>query len=90
MGPCALDVLSALFVARIRGVEEGREPTLSVFDNGKHYAMSVRWLGRERLDLPPPFGKDHPAVIVEPLLVEGSGLFVREYCKGSLSYSAVR
>jgi hypothetical protein len=40
--------------------------------------MGVRWRGRERLDLPPPFGKDYSTVIVEPLLVEGSGLFVRK------------
>ncbi|HXK12802.1 MAG TPA: DUF3108 domain-containing protein [Vicinamibacteria bacterium] len=73
-----LDVLSALFVARIRGVEEGRELRLPVFDNGKSYVMDVRWLGRERLDLPPPFGTGYPTVIVEPRLVEGSGLFVRE------------
>ena len=62
VGSCPLDVLSALFVVRIRG----------------DYSMGVRWRGRERLDLPPPFGKDYPTVIVEPLLVEGSGLFVRE------------
>ena len=78
VGTCALDVLSALFVARIRGVGEGREPTLSVFDNGKRYAMLVRWRGRERLDLPPPFGDGYPTVIVEPLLVEGSGLFAQK------------
>jgi hypothetical protein len=77
-GTCALDVLSALFVARLQGVEEGREPTLSVFDNGKRYAMRVLWLGRERLDLPPPFGRGYPTVIVEPRLMEGSGLFVHE------------
>jgi hypothetical protein len=78
VGACALDVLSALFVVRIRGVAEGREPTLSIFDNGRRYGMLVRWRGRERLDLPPPFGDGYPTVIVEPLLVEGSGLFARK------------
>jgi hypothetical protein len=78
VGTCALDVLSALFVVRIRGVAEGHEPTLSVFDNGRRYGMLVRWRGRERLDLPPPFGDGYPTVIVEPLLVEGSGLFARK------------
>ncbi len=62
VGSCPLDVLSALFVVRIRG----------------DYSMGVRWRGRERLDLPPPFGRDYPTVIVEPLLEEGSGLFVRK------------
>jgi hypothetical protein len=77
-GTCALDVLSALFVALIHGVEEGREPTLPVFDNGKRYAMRVLWRGRERLDLPPPFGRGYPTVVVEPRLMDGSGLFVHD------------
>jgi hypothetical protein len=76
--PCVLDVLSAFFVARLRGVPEKEPLRLSVFDNGKSYVLEVRFLGRERLDLPPPLGKKVPTVVVEPLLAEGTGLFVKE------------
>jgi hypothetical protein len=76
--PCTLDVLSALYVARIRGVPETGRLELPVFDNGKRYTLGVRLLGRERLDLPPPFGKKTPTLVVEPLLLEGTGLFVKE------------
>jgi hypothetical protein len=76
--PCVLDVLSAFFVTRLRGVEEGEPLRLPVFDNGKSYVLEVRFLGRERLDLPPPLGKKVPTVVVEPLLAEGTGLFVKE------------
>lgn len=76
--PCVLDVLSALFVARVKGVSEGPPLRLPVFDNGKSYVLEVRFLGRERLDLPPPLGKKAPTVIVEPLLAEGTGLFVKK------------
>lgn len=79
--PCTLDVLSAFFVTRVRGVPESSPLTLSVFDNGRRYQLAVRFLGRERLDLPSPLGKRCPTVIVEPTLMEGSGLFVR---KGNL------
>jgi hypothetical protein len=51
---------------------------LPLFDNGKRYVLRVEWLGRERLDLPPPFGKDTPTIVVEPHLAEGTGLFVKE------------
>jgi hypothetical protein len=76
--PCSLDVLSAFFVTRLRGVPEQGELTLPVFDNGKRYRLAVRFLGRERLDLPSPFGKKTPTIVVEPLLLEGTGLFVKE------------
>ena len=76
--PCVLDVLSALFVARIRGVPESEPLLLPVFDNGKRYVLRVRFMGRERLDLPPPLGKNVPTVIVEPQLAEGTGLFVKQ------------
>jgi hypothetical protein len=76
--PCVLDVLSAFFVTRVRGVKEGEPLRLPVFDNGKSYVLEVRFLGRERLDLPPPLGKKVPTVVVEPLLAEGTGLFVKE------------
>jgi hypothetical protein len=65
-------------VARLRGVPDGGELTLPVFDNGKSYRLAVRFLGRESLDLPPPFGRKTPTLVVEPLLLEGTGLFVKE------------
>jgi hypothetical protein len=77
VGPCILDVLSAFFVTRTRGVEGGDGLSLPVFDNGRRYLLGVRLRGRERLDLPPPLGKDVPTVVVEPLLLEGTGLFVK-------------
>jgi hypothetical protein len=76
--PCSLDVLSALFVARVRGVPDAGQLELPVFDNGKRYTLGVRFIGRERLDLPAPFGKATPTIVVEPMLVEGTGLFVKE------------
>lgn len=78
VGPCALDVLSAFFVTRVRGVSDGVELVLPVFDNGKHYRLGVRFLGRERLDLPMPLGPRVATVVVEPQLLEGTGLFVKE------------
>jgi hypothetical protein len=76
--PCILDVLSALYAARIKGIPEKEPLMLPVFDNGKRYVLRVRFLKRDRLDLPPPLGKDVPTVVVEPQLAEGSGLFVKE------------
>jgi hypothetical protein len=78
VGACALDVLSAFFVTRLRGVPEGGRLELPVFDNGKRYVLDVRHVGREVLDLPPPIGGNTPTVIVEPRLASGSGLFVSE------------
>lgn len=78
VGPCALDVLSALFVARRRGFPEDDSMTLPLFDNGKRYELGLRFLGRERLDLPEPLGRDVPTVIIEPLLQAGTGLFVKK------------
>ena len=78
VGPCVLDVLSAFFVTRLRGVPEEGELSLPVFDNGKHYRLGVRFLGRERLDLPAPLGRKVATVVVEPRLLEGTGLFVKE------------
>ena len=78
LGPCALDVLSALFVTRARGLSEQEPLRLAVFDNGKSYVLEVRVRGRERLDLPLPLGRDVPTVVVEPLLAEGTGLFVKK------------
>ena len=76
--PCVLDVLSAFFVVRVRGIAEGEPLRLPLFDNGKSYLLEVRFLGRERLDLPPPLGKNVATVVVEPVLAEGTGLFVKE------------
>jgi hypothetical protein len=76
--PCTLDVLSAFYATRVRGVPENGRLELPVFDNGKHYRLGVRFLGRERLDLPPPFGRQYPSVVIEPQLIEGTGLFVKE------------
>jgi hypothetical protein len=76
--PCALDVLSALYVTRLRGVPEQGRLELPVFDNGRKYTLGVRHLGRERLHLPPPLGRRLPTVVVEPQLVEGTGLFVKK------------
>ncbi len=78
VGPCALDVLSAFFLVRARGVTEKQPLLLPLFDNGKRYTLKVEWLGRELLNLPPPFGRKTPTIVVEPLLAEGSGLFVKE------------
>lgn len=77
IGPCALDVLSALFVTRLRGVPENGSLRLPLFDNGKDYHLEVRFLRRETLDLPEPFGPDTPTIVLEPMLVEGTGLFVQ-------------
>lgn len=76
--PCVLDVLSAFFVTRLRGVAEGETLTLPVFDNGKPYRLGTRFVGRDRLDLPPPLGKKVATVVLEPQLLEGTGLFVKK------------
>jgi hypothetical protein len=76
--PCVLDVLSALFATRIRGVSEATPLLLPVFDNGRRYLLRVRFVGRDRIDLPPPLGNGVRTVIVEPQLAEGSDLFVKQ------------
>jgi hypothetical protein len=78
VGACALDILSAFFVTRLRGVSADRPLELPVFDNGKRYVLGVRFVGRETLDLPRPLGPGVRTLIVEPQLVEGTGLFVKE------------
>jgi len=75
---CTLDVLSAFYMTRVLGVPEKGQLELPVFDNGKHYRLGVRFVGREKLDLPRPLGNGVPTVIVEPQLLEGTGLFVKE------------
>jgi hypothetical protein len=76
--PCVLDVLSALYVTRVRGVSEGNALDLPVFDNGKRFRLGVRFVGRDILDLPPPLGSKVRTIVVEPQLVEGTGLFVKK------------
>jgi hypothetical protein len=76
VAPCVLDVLSAFFVTRVRGVPEAGPLELPVFDNGKHYTLGIRFVGRERLDL--PLGKNVATLVIEPQLVEGTGLFVKK------------
>lgn len=78
VGPCALDILSAFFVTRVRGVADGQPLELPVFDNGKRYVLGVRLLERETVDLPAPLGPRVRTLVVEPQLVEGTGLFVKE------------
>jgi hypothetical protein len=76
--PCSLDILSALYVTRLRGLPKDGALELPVFDNGKRFRLAVSVVEREKLDLPAPFGKATPVVVVEPRLVEGTGLFVKE------------
>lgn len=78
LAPCTLDVLSAFYVTRVQGVPETGQLELPVFDNGKHYKLGVRFVGRETLDLPAPLGPGVATVIVEPQLLDGTGLFVKE------------
>jgi hypothetical protein len=78
VGPCVLDVLSAFFVTRVRRVSEHEPLQLPVFDNGKRYVLAVRFIGRDVLNLPAPLGKKVRTVVVEPLLEEGTGLFVKK------------
>jgi hypothetical protein len=77
VGTCPLDVLSAFYVTRLRGVSEATPLELPVFDNGRRYTLGVRFLGREKLDLPAPLGHGTPTLIVEPQLLSGTGLFVK-------------
>ena len=76
--PCVLDVLSAFYVARARGVRAGEQLAVPVYDAGRLYDLVFRVVGREVLDLPPPLGRRVPTSIVEPLVPKGSGLFAQE------------
>ena len=78
VGPCALDVFSAFFVARLRGLGPDRPLTVRVFDNGKSYDLPFRPLGYETLDLPPPLGRRVRTQVAEPVVPPGSGLFTQE------------
>ena len=78
LGPCALDVFSAFFVARQRGLSHEGQLTVRVFDNGKLYDLPFRPIGYERLDLPPPLGRQVMTQVAEPVVPPGSGLFTQE------------
>jgi hypothetical protein len=78
VGACALDVFSAFFVARQRGLATGSGLTVRVFDNGKLYDLPFRHLGYETLDLPPPLGRGVRTQVAEPVVPPGSGLFTQE------------
>jgi len=77
-GPCVLDILSAFYVARIRGLPPSGRVSVPVYDHGKVYELVFEVVGREVLDLPPPLGKKVKTLIVEPKLPRGSGLFAQE------------
>jgi uncharacterized protein DUF3108 len=76
--PCVLDVLSAFYVARARGVRAGESLSLPVYDAGRVYDLVFRVVGREVLDLPPPLGRGVATTVVEPQVPKGSGLFAQE------------
>jgi Protein of unknown function (DUF3108) len=78
VGPCALDVFSAFFVARQRGLGPGEALSVRVFDNGRSYDLPFRTLGYEVLDLPPPLGHHVRTQVAEPVVPPGSGLFTQE------------
>ncbi len=76
--PCVLDVLSAFYVARVRGVPAGGQLAVPVYDSGRVYDLVFRVIGHEVLDLPPPLGRRVRTSIVEPMVPRGSGLFAQE------------
>lgn len=78
LGPCPLDVFSAFFVARQRGLGKDGRLTVRVFDNGKLYDLPFQHLGYEVLDLPPPLGRRVLTQVAEPMIPPGSGLFAQE------------
>jgi hypothetical protein len=78
LGPCPLDVFSAFFVARQKGLGRDGRLTVKVFVNGKLYDLPFKLLGYEVLDLPPPLGKRVLTQVAEPLIPPGSGLFAQE------------
>ena len=75
--PCVLDVLSAFYVARARGVAAESQLAVPVYDAGRVYGLVFRVVGKEVLDLPAPLGR-LATTIVEPIVPKGSGLFAQE------------
>ncbi len=76
--PCVLDVLSAFYVARARGVRPDEQLALPVYDSGRLYDLVFRVIGHEVLDLPPSLGRRVRTSIVEPMVPRGSGLFAQD------------
>ena len=78
VGRCVLDVLSAFYVARARGLPRTGTLAVPVYDNGKVYDLAFEVIGRETLDLPAPLGRRVPTVVVRPKVPPGAGLFAQE------------
>ena len=76
---CVLDVLSAFYVARARGVPPGEQLAVPVYDSGRVYDLVFRVIGHEVLDLPPPLGRgrDHDDRGADGA-AGASGLFAQE------------
>lgn len=75
--PCVLDVLSAFYVARARGLSAEGTVSVPVFDAGRRYALVFRRLGRTTLDVD-ALGGRVAVQVVEPLVPPGSGLFAQD------------
>ncbi|KPV40664.1 hypothetical protein AN478_05750 [Thiohalorhabdus denitrificans] len=73
--PATMDVVTALYATRARGLEAGERFRIPVFDDGRGYELTVKVVGRERLDT--VLGPDTPTVKVRPRL-ETDGIFARE------------
>lgn len=76
--PCIQDVLSAFYIARIRGLDARGSLSVPVFDRGRRFDVVFKQIGREVLDLPAPLGRGTKTVITEPKVPPGSGLFAQE------------
>jgi uncharacterized protein DUF3108 len=76
--PCVLDVLSAFYVARARGVRPDEPLAVRVYDSGRVYDLVFRVIGHEVLDLPSSLSRGVRTSIVEALVPRGSGLFAQE------------
>jgi len=76
--PCVLDVLSAFYVARARGVTPDEPLAVPVYDSGRLYDLVFRVTGHEVLDLPSSLSRGVRTSIVEALVPRGSGLFAQE------------
>ena len=76
--PCVLDVLSAFYVARARGLQAEERLSVPVYDSGRVYDLVFRVIGHETLDLPAPLGRRVRTSIVQPMVPPGSGLFAQE------------
>jgi uncharacterized protein DUF3108 len=76
--PCVLDVLSAFYVARARGVRPDQQLAVTVYDSGRIYDLVFRVTGREVIDLPSSLGRGVHTSIVEAIVPRGAGLFAQE------------